>query len=63
MRITINGLVSELSTKRKYKSDDWNAAAGRLKGKCEASKEFNAYLDTLQQKIPGFSPKKKQPLN
>jgi len=57
MRITVDGIASEVSTKRKCNPDDWNAAAGRLKGKTETSKEYNAYLDTLQQKV--FEAKRK----
>ncbi len=51
MRITVNGIHCEISTKRKCNSENWNVSAGRLNGKNEAAKELNAYLDTLQQKV------------
>ena len=51
IRITVNGTRCEISTQRKFKNLKWNAGAGRLAGKGELIKEYNAYLDTLQQKI------------
>ena len=51
MRITVDGKHCEISTKRKCNPDTWNVSAGRLHGKSEAAKEFNSYLDTLQQKV------------
>jgi len=57
MRITINGNSVEISTKRKCKPENWNVAAGRLKGKTDVVKSCNAYLDTLQQKV--FEAKRK----
>ena len=51
LRITVNGTYSEVSTKRKCNPDNWNVSAGRLHGKSEAVREFNSYLDTLQQKV------------
>ena len=57
MRVTVNGNYCEISTKRKCHSRDWNVSAGRLNGKSEVVKSFNAYLDTLQQKV--FEAKRK----
>lgn len=57
MRITIDGHSAEISTKRKCKPENWNVEAGRLKGKSDSVKTFNAYLDTLQQKV--FEAKRK----
>jgi hypothetical protein len=51
MRITVNGRLCEISTKIKCNPVNWNVSAGRLLGKSEAAKGFNAYLDTLQQKV------------
>ncbi|MDE3183982.1 MAG: site-specific integrase [Bacteroidota bacterium] len=51
LRITVDGIYSEVSTKRKCDPDNWNVSAGRLYGKSEAAREFNYYLDTLQQKV------------
>jgi len=57
MRITVDGHSAEISTKRKCKPENWNVAAGRLKGKTDVVKSCNAYLDTLQQKV--FEAKRK----
>ncbi len=51
MRITINGKVAEISTKRHCSPLNWNVTAGRQAGKSDAAKMFNSYLDTLQQKV------------
>lgn len=51
MRITIDGDYCEISTKRKCEPDKWNTDAGRMIGKGDVVKSFNAYLDTLQQKV------------
>ena len=51
LRITVDGIYSEVSTKRKCDPDNWNVSAGRLYGKSEAAREFNSNLDTLQQKV------------
>ena len=51
MRITVDGKHCEISTKRNCSPDNWKVSAGRLYGKSEAVREFNAYLDTLQQKV------------
>jgi len=57
IRITVNGSIAELSTKRKCDPRNWNASAGRMNGKTEDVKAFNSYLDTLQQKV--FEAKRK----
>ena len=57
MRITIDGDYCEISTKRKCAPDKWNTDAGRMIGKGDVVKSFNAYLDTLQQKV--FEAKRK----
>ncbi|HUZ59679.1 MAG TPA: site-specific integrase [Hanamia sp.] len=57
MRITVDGIFTEISTKRKCDSNNWNVTAGRMSGKSESAKTFNAYLDTLQQKV--FEAKRK----
>lgn len=51
IRITVNGTVTDLSTKRKCDPAKWNAAAGRAEGKTENAKSLNSYLDVLQRKI------------
>lgn len=57
MRITVDGDFAEISTKRKCEKENWNSESGRMNKKREAAKEFNAYLDTLQQKV--FESKRK----
>jgi hypothetical protein len=57
MRITVNGVYAEISTKRKCNPVNWNIAAGRMNGKGDTARTFNAYLDTLQQKV--FEAKRK----
>lgn len=57
MRITVDGKHCEISTKKNCNPDNWNVSAGRLQGKSEAVREFNSYLDTLQQKV--FEAKRK----
>ncbi|CAN5430799.1 site-specific integrase [soil metagenome] len=57
MRVTVNSVYTEISTKRKCNPSKWNAGAGRMNGKSDASKQFNSYLDTLQQKV--FEAKRK----
>src|SRR4051812_7875184 len=57
MRITVDGTRTEVSAKRKCEPSKWNPENGRMLGKSEAVKQFNAYLDTLQQKV--FEAKRK----
>ena len=57
MRITEDGIFTEISTKRKCDSNNWNVTAGRMSGKSDSARTFNAYLDTLQQKV--FEAKRK----
>jgi hypothetical protein len=51
LRITVNGVSAEISTKRKCDPLKWNAAAGRADGKTDFAKSLNAYLNVLQRKI------------
>src|SRR5579863_8744546 len=57
MKITVDAAPVEVSTKQKCDPEKWNVEAGRMVGKTEAVKLFNAYLDTLQQKV--FEAKRK----
>ena len=57
LRVTIDGESFDLSSKRKCLSSKWNSDAGRMNGKGDDVKAFNAYLDTLQQKV--FEAKRK----
>ena len=51
LRITVNGISSEICTKRKCDYSDWNSTAGRMDGKTELAKSLNSYLDVLQRKV------------
>lgn len=51
MRITVNGEIAEVSTKRKCDPLKWNAAAGRVDGKSDYAKLINADLEVLQRKV------------
>ena len=51
LRITIDGKRSEISIKREADPDNWNSKAGRLEGKSEKIRQFNAYLDILQSQL------------
>jgi len=57
MRITVDSVACDISTKRKCESKKWNKISGRMNIKEEGSLEFNSYLDTLQQKV--FEAKRK----
>ena len=57
MRITVDGETCDVSAKRKCETKKWNKISGRMSVKEEGALEFNAYLDTLQQKV--FEAKRK----
>jgi site-specific recombinase XerD len=50
LRITVDGIPKELSTKRVCEPGRWSQPAERASGTKEESKALNAYLDTLQAK-------------
>jgi site-specific recombinase XerD len=51
LRITVDGVASELSTKRKCDPLRWNQHAERATGSKDSIKHLNAYLETLQEKV------------
>ncbi|AIL45226.1 MULTISPECIES: site-specific integrase [Weeksellaceae] len=51
MRITIDGKISELSTKRTILPSKWNSQAQSVKGSSEECKSLNFYLKTFEQKV------------
>lgn len=53
----MDGIFTEISTKTKCDSNNWNVTAGRMSGKSETARTFNAFLDTLQQRV--FEAKRK----
>jgi site-specific recombinase XerD len=51
LRITVDGKRAELSTGREVDPESWNNKAGLLNGKSEQIRQFNAYLETLRNKV------------
>ncbi|MEJ0033294.1 MAG: site-specific integrase [Bacteroidota bacterium] len=51
LRITIDGARTEISLQRECDPERWDSARGRLIGKTEDARSFNAYLDAVQAKI------------
>ena len=51
MRITIDGKISEISTKRTVLPSKWNCEAQSVKGSSEEYKSLNFYLKTFEQKV------------
>jgi hypothetical protein len=51
LRITVDGIRTELSLQRECDPERWDSDKGRLIGKNEEVKSFNAYLDAVQLKI------------
>jgi len=50
LRITVDGVRKEMSTKRFWDPEKWNVKANRAIGTKEQVKNLNAYLDLLQNK-------------
>ena len=50
LRITVDGIAKELSTKRSCDPNRWNSSAEKVSGTREDAKALNTYLDTLQAK-------------
>jgi site-specific recombinase XerD len=51
LRITVNSISKEVSTKRLWHSAKWNARTGRATGNKEDSKSLNGFLDTFTNKV------------
>jgi len=51
MRITVDGMVTELSLQRSCDPAAWDARAYRATGKTEPVRALNAYLNTVQAKV------------
>jgi len=51
VRITIDGRISEISTKRTVQPLKWNSKAQSVKGSSEESKSLNFYLKIFEQKV------------
>lgn len=51
LRITIDGVRSEISLNRQLNPGDWNDQSRRLNGRTPEAKSFNSYLDTVEFRI------------
>jgi integrase len=51
LRITVDGIPKEMSTKRLCEPEKWNGKANRAIGNKEEVKALNAYLDVLQNQV------------
>jgi site-specific recombinase XerD len=51
LKITVNGISSQLSTKRYWVADKWDQSTGRATGIEDDAQELNYYLNTLSIKI------------
>ena len=51
VRITVDGIRSELSIKRSIELDRWQPSAGKVKGTNEEARSINSYIDTVKMKI------------
>ncbi|HEY6083609.1 MAG TPA: site-specific integrase, partial [Chitinophagaceae bacterium] len=51
LRITVNGISRELSTKRLWQLSRWSPDAGRAIGNKEDARSLNNYLDVLTSKV------------
>lgn len=50
-RITVDGQRSELSIKRNVEPSKWNTEKGYVRGTTEDVRSFNAYIDTVRNKL------------
>jgi site-specific recombinase XerD len=51
LRITVDGVRTELSIQRQCESEMWNSQMGRLNGRTEDVKSFNKYLEAIEFRI------------
>nr|WP_121272855.1 site-specific integrase [Pedobacter schmidteae] len=51
LRITVDGIRSEMSTSRTCEPEKWNAKAGKVIGTKEDVKTLNAYLENIKAKV------------
>ncbi|WP_074489686.1 Arm DNA-binding domain-containing protein [Mucilaginibacter polytrichastri] len=51
LRITVDGLEKDLSTKRAWEPSRWNNKSNRSSGTKEDSSSLKEYLDVLQNKV------------
>lgn len=51
LRITVDGIRSEMSASRCCEPEKWNAKAGKVIGTKEDVKTLNAYLESIKQRF------------
>ena len=51
LRLTVNGIRSELSISRKTEPEKWHTKLGKMKGTHPEASQLNQYLDTVRSKI------------
>jgi len=51
LRITVDGVRIEISSKRYINADKWNTNGQKLTGNNEDTKSINAYLKTLEHQV------------
>ncbi len=51
LRITVDGISKELSTKRMWDATKWDQQAGKAKGTKEDAQRLNGYLDVFRAKV------------
>lgn len=54
LRITVNGIQKEASTKRKWESSRWNQKNEKAIGTKEDAKALNYFLDSLRRKVDDY---------
>lgn len=55
LRITVNGVPKETSTKRKWNLNRWEQKTGRAMGNKEDAKALNFFLYSIEMKIRKFA--------
>lgn len=51
LRVTVNGVRIESSTKRFIEPGKWSTVAGKMKGNSEEARSINSYLDLLKKEV------------
>lgn len=51
VRLTVNGIRTEFSTKKFIESSRWLSEASKVKGTTEEARSINSYLDLLKSKV------------
>lgn len=57
LRVTVDGVAKEISTKRIWSASKWDSSAGRAKGTKEDAQKLNAYLEVFTNQIYGIKSK------